>query len=51
MPVQLISKQQPPIGLLDHISGSLKKELEKKKLLSYNIENLDEILKSINAQR
>jgi ABC-2 type transport system permease protein len=47
--VQLISKQQPPIGLLDHISGSLKKELEKKKLLSYNIENLDEILKSINA--
>ena len=30
--VQLISKQQPPIGLLDHITGSLKKELEKKKL-------------------
>ncbi len=47
--VQLISKQQPPIGLIDHISGSLKKELEKKKLLSYNIENLDEILKSINV--
>jgi ABC-2 type transport system permease protein len=47
--VQLISKQQPPIGLLDHITGSLKKELEKKKLLSYNIENLDAILKSINA--
>jgi ABC-2 type transport system permease protein len=47
--VQLISKQQPPIGLLDHITGSLRKELEKKKLLSYNIENLDAILKSINA--
>ena len=47
--VQLISKQQPPIGLLDHITGSLKKELEKKKLQSYNIENLDAILKSINA--
>jgi ABC-2 type transport system permease protein len=47
--VQLISKQQPPISLLDHITGSLKKELEKKKLQSYNIENLDAILKSINA--
>src|SRR5665647_596837 len=47
--VQLISKQQPPIGLLDHISWSLKKEIEKKKLMAYNIENLDEILKSVNA--
>ncbi len=47
--VQLISKKQPPIGLLDHISGSLEKEIEKQKLLSYNIENLDDILKSINT--
>lgn len=47
--IQLISKQQPPIGLLDHISGSLEKEIEKQKLLAYNIENLDEILKSINT--
>jgi ABC-2 type transport system permease protein len=47
--VQLISKQQPPIGLIDHITGSLKKELEKKKLMAYNIENLDQILKSISA--
>ena len=47
--IQLISKKQPPIGLLDHISGSLEKEIEKQKLLSYNIENLDEILKSINT--
>lgn len=47
--VQLISKQQPPIGLLDHITGSLKKELEKKILQSYNIENLDEILKKVNG--
>jgi ABC-2 type transport system permease protein len=47
--VQLISKQQPPIGLTDHINSSLRKELEKKKLQSYNIENLDEILKSISA--
>ncbi len=47
--IQLISRQQPPIGLLDHISGSLEKEIEKQKLLAYNIENLDEILKTINT--
>ena len=47
--IQLISKKQPPIGLLDHISGSLEKEIERQKLLAYNIENLDEILKSINT--
>ncbi|MDZ7635973.1 MAG: ABC transporter permease [Bacteroidales bacterium] len=47
--IQLISRQQPPIGLLDHISGSLEREIEKQKLLAYNIENLDEILKTINT--
>ncbi len=47
--VQLISRKQPPIGLLDHISGSLEKEIEKQKLLAYNIENLDEILRTINT--
>ncbi len=47
--VQLISRKQPPIGLLDHISGSLEKEIEKQKLLTYNIENLDEILRTINT--
>ena len=47
--IQLISKKQPPIGLLDHISGSLEKEIEKQKLLAYNIEDLDEILKTINT--
>ena len=47
--IQLISKKQPPIGLLDHISSSLEKEIERQKLLSYNIENLDEILKTINT--
>ncbi|MCK7539166.1 MAG: hypothetical protein MZV63_53700 [Marinilabiliales bacterium] len=49
--IQLISKQQPPIGLLDHISGSLEKEIEKQKLLAYNIENLDEILKTHKHER
>jgi ABC-2 type transport system permease protein len=47
--IQLISKKQPPIGLLDHISGSLEKEIERQKLLAYNIENLDEILRTINT--
>ena len=47
--IQLISKKQPPIGLLDHISGSLEREIEKQKLLAYNIENLDEILRTINT--
>ena len=47
--IQLISKKQPSIGLLDHISGSLEKEIEKQKLLAYNIEDLDGILKSIRT--
>jgi ABC-2 type transport system permease protein len=45
----IYSKKQPPIGLLEHISGSLEKEIEKQKLLNYNIENLDSILKQIRT--
>ena len=48
--IQLISKKQPPIGLLDHISGSLEKEIERQKLLTYNIQNLDDILKNIRTK-
>ena len=48
--IQLISKKQPPIGILNHIETSLEKEIERQKLLTYNIANLDEILKSINTQ-
>jgi len=47
--IQLLSRKQPPIGLLDHISGSLEKEIERQKLLAYNIEDLDEILRAINS--
>jgi ABC-2 type transport system permease protein len=47
--IQLISKKQPPIGLLDHISRSLEKEIEKQKLLAYSIQNLDEILRNIKT--
>ena len=47
--VQMISKQQPPIGLLQYIENSLKKEIERQKLLAYKIDNLDEIMKNIET--
>jgi ABC-2 type transport system permease protein len=47
--VYLISNKQPPIGLLQHIENSLKKEIERQKLLSYKIVNLDEIMKNIET--
>ncbi|MCX6321833.1 MAG: ABC transporter permease [Bacteroidia bacterium] len=47
--VYLISTKQPPIGLLQHIENSLKKEIERQKLLTYKIENLDEIIKNIET--
>jgi ABC-2 type transport system permease protein len=48
--IQLISKQQPPIGLLDHIERSLEKQIEKEKLMTYNIQNLDEIMKNVETK-
>lgn len=48
--VYLISNKQPPIGLLQHIESSLKKEIERQKLLSYKIENLDDIMKNIETE-
>ena len=45
----IISKKQPPIGLLQHIEGSLKKEIERQKLLAYKIENLDGIMKNVET--
>jgi ABC-2 type transport system permease protein len=45
--IQLISKKQPPIGLLEHIERSLEKDIERQLLLSYKIENLDQILKDV----
>ena len=47
--VYLISTKQPAIGLLQYIEGSLKKEIERQKLLSYKINNLDEIMKNIQT--
>jgi ABC-2 type transport system permease protein len=48
--IQIISKKQPPIGLLDHIERSLEKEIEKQKLMTYKIENLDEIMKNVETK-
>lgn len=48
--IQFISKKQPPIGILTHIETSLEKEIEKQKLLTYNIANLDDILKSVSTK-
>jgi ABC-2 type transport system permease protein len=47
--VYLISKKQPPIGLLQHIENFLKKEIERQKLLAYKIENLDDIMKNVET--
>jgi ABC-2 type transport system permease protein len=48
--IELISKKQPPIGLLDHIERTLEKDIERKKLKAHNIENLDDIMKEINSK-
>ena len=45
----IYSKKQPDISLLEHISNSLEKDIEKKKLQEYNIQNLDSILKQIRT--
>jgi ABC-2 type transport system permease protein len=47
--IQLISKNQPPIGLLEHIESSLEKEIERQKLLAYKIDNLDKIMKDVKT--
>jgi ABC-2 type transport system permease protein len=47
--IELISKKQPPIGLLQHIENSLEKEIERQKLIAYKIDNLDEIMKSVDT--
>jgi len=48
--IQLISRQQPPIGLLTHIESALEKEIERQKLMTYNIANLDEIMKNVDTR-
>ncbi|MGE5419423.1 MAG: ABC transporter permease [Chloroflexota bacterium] len=47
--VKLISKKQPPLSLLETIEGSLKKEIERQKLLAFNIDSLDDIMKAVET--
>lgn len=48
--IQLISVKQPPIGLLQYIENSIEKEIERQKLMTYNIENLDDIMKNVETK-
>lgn len=45
--VQLISLKQPPLDLTIHISNAIEKEIERLKLETYDIQDLDKILKEI----
>jgi ABC-2 type transport system permease protein len=47
--IQFFSKKQPAMSLLDHISNSLEKEIERQKLIAYNIKDLDNILKDVKT--
>lgn len=47
--IQLISKKQPPMDLLNYIERTLETDIENKKLKAYNIEDIDKILKSVQT--
>ncbi|MDX2415384.1 MAG: ABC transporter permease [Bacteroidales bacterium] len=46
---QLISNSQPPLDMLQYIERTLEKYIESEKMAQYDIENLDEILKSVKT--
>lgn len=46
---QIISSNQPPYDMLEYIERTLEKYIETEKLTKYDIENLDEILKSVKT--
>ncbi|HEX2969915.1 MAG TPA: ABC transporter permease [Bacteroidales bacterium] len=48
--VKLISKKQPPMSLLENIEGTLKKEIERQKLLAFKIDSLDDIMKAVETK-
>lgn len=47
--VILYSDKQPSMDITSHISSAIKNEIETQKLKTYDIENLDDILKSIKT--
>ena len=48
--VEFYSHKQPPANLIMHIANAIEKELETKKLKGHNIENLDDILRSVKTR-
>jgi ABC-2 type transport system permease protein len=46
----IFKKNQPPIGLLEHIESSLEKEIERQKLLEYKIRNIDSIMQAVKTK-
>ena len=46
---RLISRKQPSLDVVTYIQDALKKEIEREKLLSYHIQNLDKILKEVET--
>jgi len=47
--IQFYSSKQPNLEMLMYISNSLEKEIEKRKLQSYDIEDLDKIMKEVES--
>ncbi|HBI81664.1 MAG TPA: ABC transporter permease [Bacteroidales bacterium] len=45
----LYSQKQPAIDVMQHIENTLEKEIESRKLKSYNIDNLDNILADVKT--
>lgn len=48
--VQLYSYQNPGINIVQHIQNSIEKEIRNQKLKAYNIDNIDNILKSVETR-
>ena len=48
--VEFYSHKQPPANLTMHIANAIEKELETEKLKAHNIENLDDILRSVKTR-
>ena len=47
--IELISATQPNMATKQHIQNAIEKEIERKKLLSHNIHDLDKILNSVKT--
>ena len=48
--VEFYSHKQPPANLTMHIANAIEKEIETEKLKAHQIENLDDILKSVKTR-